>query len=336
MTMGSVVRKWLLILLALAAGGVALVGAVQYRLAAELLPAGTTVAEVDVSGLTVTEARTRVTERYDRPLYLYHRADHVELNPRDVGFQLDLDGMFTRLQQQLDARQEWLAFLTFVLKRPLRPVQVPLLASHDEAALRAMVESIASFLDVPARPPQMLSETAAAEEGQPGYLTNVEASVTVAAKALYRLEDRAARLVIVDQPAPPMTFEALTEVINGRLQGFDGMGSIFIMDLASGEEIGINADVAMSGLSILKIAVFVEAFRALDGTPNPEQQTLLLDTAAHSSNYGANLLLHVVAGESNTYRGADILTESMRRLGLVNTFMAVPYDATPPAYRQTT
>ena len=40
--------------------------------------------------------------------------------------------------------------------------------------------------------------------------------------------------------------------------------------------------------------------------------------------------------EDNTYKGADILTESMRRLGLENTFMAVPYDATPPGYRQTT
>jgi hypothetical protein len=46
--------------------------------------------------------------------------------------------------------------------------------------------------------------------------------------------------------------------------------------------------------------------------------------------------LHIVAGENNTYKGADILTESMRELGLINTFMAVPYDASPPAHRQTT
>jgi beta-lactamase class A len=114
------------------------------------------------------------------------------------------------------------------------------------------------------------------------------------------------------------------------------MGSIFVLDLQSGEELAINADVAMSGLSILKIGIFVEAFRALDGPPDAYQQQILMDTATRSSNYGANLLLHLVAGENNTYKGADILTESMHQLGLVNTFMAVPYDATPPSYRQTT
>jgi hypothetical protein len=61
-----------------------------------------------------------------------------------------------------------------------------------------------------------------------------------------------------------------------------------------------------------------------------------MDTATRSSNYGANLLLHIVAGEDNTYKGADVLTESMGLLGLPNTFIAVPYDASAPAHRQTT
>jgi hypothetical protein len=108
------------------------------------------------------------------------------------------------------------------------------------------------------------------------------------------------------------------------------------MDLASGEELSLNSDVAVSGLSILKIGIFVEAFRAIDGPLNEYQEQLFLDTATRSSNFGANLLLHEVAGEDNTYMGADILTESMKNLGLVNTFMAIPYDANPPAYRQTT
>ncbi|MGH2537948.1 MAG: serine hydrolase, partial [Candidatus Promineifilaceae bacterium] len=78
------------------------------------------------------------------------------------------------------------------------------------------------------------------------------------------------------------------------------------------------------------------AYRALDETPGPEVQQYFIETATHSSNYSANLLLHVAAGEDNTYLGADILTESMQRLGLVNTFMAVPYDAVAPAHRQNT
>jgi beta-lactamase class A len=108
------------------------------------------------------------------------------------------------------------------------------------------------------------------------------------------------------------------------------------MDLSTGEEMAINADVALSGLSILKIAIFMEAFRTIDGPLNEYQEQLFLDAATRSSNFAANLLLHEVAGEDNTYLGADLLTESTTRLGLVNTFMAVPYDANPPAHRRTT
>ena len=89
-------------------------------------------------------------------------------------------------------------------------------------------------------------------------------------------------------------------------------------------------------MSILKIGIFVEAFRAIDGPLNDYQQQLFIDTATRSSNFGANLLLHEVAGENNTYKGADMLTEAMKTLGLENTFMAVPYDANPPAHRRTT
>jgi beta-lactamase class A len=114
------------------------------------------------------------------------------------------------------------------------------------------------------------------------------------------------------------------------------LGSIFVMDLVTGEEISLNADVALSALSTFKVAIFVEAYRVLDEPPNEYQQQLFVDTAAHSSNFAANLLLHLIAGEENTYKGADIVTESLRNLGLVNTFMAVPYDAAQVATRPNT
>jgi hypothetical protein len=199
-----------------------------------------------------------------------------------------------------------------------------------------MLNSIAEFLDEPAQPPQILSREQGIRQGQDGYVTDVQASIQAAEQALYRPDNRVAQLVIVEDQAPEMSLDLLADVIEAKLQGFDGIGSVFIMDLETGEEIGINADVVMSGLSILKIAIFVEAYRAMDGPPNDYQKQILLDTAAHSSNFGANLLLHEVAGENNTYKGADILTESLHELGLVNSFMAVPYDATPPAYRRTT
>ncbi len=332
----ALVRKWLLILLFVSVTGYLLFQAYRYRLNPDHFPVGTTIGDINVTGLTVDEARDELVDVYHAPVYVYHRNDHVELNPEDVGFVLDLDSMFNQVQQELSDQEAWMKFLSFVIERPLRPVKVPLLASHDNQALNAMISSIAGFLDEPVRPAQMLSQEAAVHEGTAGYVTDVEASMQLTEAALYRLDDRVVQLTIVEEEPPEMNMVLLKETIQTKLQSFNGMGSVFVMDLETGEEIGINSDVAMSGLSILKIAIFVEAYRAIDAGPNADQQQIFLDTAARSSNYGANLLLHVVAGENNTYRGADILTESMQKLGLENTFMAVPYDAPAPAYRPTT
>ena len=130
--------------------------------------------------------------------------------------------------------------------------------------------------------------------------------------------------------------ELLKELLNRRLERFDGLGAVFIMDLATGEEISINGDLAISGLSILKIPILVETYRVLDAPPNEFVQGLLWDTAVQSSNFGANLLLHVIAGQDNTYLGAEMLTQSLWHMGLVNTFMAVPYDAPEVSTRPST
>ncbi len=174
------------------------------------------------------------------------------------------------------------------------------------------------------------------QTGREGYTTDVDSSVAAIAEALYRIEYRDVQLMVKEQPIPERNLDILADAIEGELQSFNGLGSIFIMDLSTGEEMAINADVALSGLSILKIAIFVEAYRAIDGPLNEYQEQLFLDAATRSSNFAANLLLHEVAGEDNTYLGADMLTESVDRLGLINTFMAVPYDASPPAHRRTT
>jgi beta-lactamase class A len=121
-----------------------------------------------------------------------------------------------------------------------------------------------------------------------------------------------------------------------HLEDFDGVASIFIKDLRSGEEIAINADVAMSGMSIVKVPIVLETFRALESEPSIENNKLISETlVVQSGNFSANLLLDVVAGEDNAFLGADIVTESMRRLGLENTFIAVPYEEQPRPGRAT-
>jgi len=134
---------------------------------------------------------------------------------------------------------------------------------------------------------------------------------------------------------PPAAFSPpdihyLQAAIEHTLADFDGLSSYVIIDLSSGEQISHDPDLALAGMSLIKIPLLVETFRALDRPPDVEQTKLLTQTTSLSSNYAANLLLRDVVGGGDIFAGADEVTQAMRELGLYNTFIAVPYDMEPP------
>lgn len=332
--MGKAIRRFLLWVLVLGSVGYLGYQMTLYFQVRQFFPAGTNIAGLDVSGLTAEEAETQLNDTYLAPVYLWYGDQALELDPADVNFTLDTTGMLAQAEQFRTEQNFWRGYFFHVIGWSWEAEVVPLSATHNDEQLVEMLSVVAGLLDEPPQPPQILSATSNFEEGLPGFRADVPASIEAASAALYRAEDRHAKIVVVDEPAPILDFTLLEDVILRLLNGFEGgTGSVYILDLATGNEITINSDYAMSGLSILKIGIFVEAYRALDNDPSFEVQQYFYDTAAASSNYGANMLLHVAAGENNTYLGADIFTESMQQLGLINTFMAVPYDALAPDYR---
>jgi hypothetical protein len=307
-----------------------------YNYARALLPQGTAVAGLDVSGMSRQEATALINEHYQSPITAYYLEDRVEIGVAEIQFQIDTEGMLDEAEAAKGDQDFWQGFLEYLLKRAIKPTEVDLRATHDQSVLYERLQTIGRFLDKPAKPPQLLAASTSFQAGEAGYAMNLEASLPEVETAFYRPDNRTAHLVVDNQEAPPFNLQSLHSNIEGQLDAFSGLGSIFIMDLQTGEELGINEDVAMSGLSILKILIFVEAYRTLDNPPDEYVQGLFEDTAIRSSNYGANLLLHVIAGENNTYAGAAIITESAHKLGLVNTFMAIPYDAIPVSTRPDT
>ncbi len=307
-----------------------------YNYARALIPQGTAVANLDVSGLSRQEATELLNQSYLTPIIVYYREERTEISMDEIGFQIDVENMLNQAEAAHGEPDFWQGFVEYLFKRALEPVSIDLQASHDRAALIERLQTIANFLDKPAKEPQLLAASTTFQAGEAGYVMNLDASLPAVEDALYRPDNREAHLIINAQDAPQFSLESLRANLEGQLDAFSGVGSVFIMDLQTGDELGINEDVAISGLSILKILIFVEAYRAIDGPPDAFTQGLFEDTAIRSSNYGANLLLHVAAGQNNTYEGAAVITESARRLGLVNTFMAIPYDANPVPNRPST
>jgi hypothetical protein len=137
-------------------------------------------------------------------------------------------------------------------------------------------------------------------------------------------------------PFSPPDIGYLAAAIEETLADFDGLSSYVIIDLARGDRLDHNADLAISGMSLLKVPIIVETYRHLNAAPDLEQTKLITQTVSMSSNYSANLLMEMMAGTGDTYTAVTTFTVQMRQLGLYNTFITVPFDSDPRPEQLTT
>lgn len=302
----------------------------QFRASLRVLPAGLTVADATVEGMTVDQVLAALESACVQPVQLSYQGQPILLSPETVEFRLDREATRAAIEAAVAGRNSPQGFLTYMLRRPFPPVTVTPVAQYSRERLDRFLERVAQQYDRPPQEPVPLPEALTFRPGQPGYELDREASRARVETALLSLFHRRADLVVRVSEAPPLQMKHLEEMLKALLADFDGIPSVFVKDLQTGEELDINPDVAYAGLSVLKIAVMVEAYRALDGPPDAEQTKLLTETMALSGNFTANLLLRNVIGNGDAYQGVENLTASMRYLGLVNTFMAAPYDEVGP------
>ena len=329
--------QWLITTSIIVLGLVVIYFLIQYSTVRAFMPTGMSIANLEVSGLDNEAARQRLADRYlNAPIVVYHGDLRIELDPRrDADFQLDFEEMFAQAQFEKERQDYWSGFLGYMTGRPVEVDSVELRATHNRETLRDSLRFIASQYDDPAQPPQPVPATLSFQYGEIGRRTNIEDSLAAVEAALYRPVNREAILTVEPvEPSRP-NINLLSNLIVNHLEGFGGVASIFIYDLQTGDEIRINADAALSGMSVMKVPIVLETVRTLDQPPNAEISKLIEETLLDSGNFSANLLLDVIAGQDNAFLGADILTDSMRKLGLRNTFMVTPYEEQPRANKQT-
>ncbi len=109
-------------------------------------------------------------------------------------------------------------------------------------------------------------------------------------------------------------------------------GSVFMVDLASGENFALGDGIAYSGMSLIKIPILVEFYRQVDRPADSHQAELIVNTMICSGNHTANELLRITGG-GDEFEGARQVTRTMQALGLQDTFVVAPFklsENTPP------
>ena len=326
--------EWAFVSAAIVVSIILLLQLYQYGSVRKLYPKGFLVAGIDVGGLSQEQAVQLLTERYiEAPVIVYHKEQPFEIRPNQIEYKLNFDLLMTRAQTERDRQDYWAGFWGYLWRQPinLRPVPLePQDATFNEAKLREVVQLFVDQLDATSQPPQAVGGSMSFQYGTTGLVTNIESSLKEIVGAFYRPKSREAHLVLEEQTAQTPTIELLYTLLTNRLQEFEtqseAIGSVFVIDLASGEEIGYNEMIPMSGMTVIRLGILLEALRVVD-FENPSEKLLFDTVAADGDTKTVNRLLSLIGGSGDDgFRGADRVTYTLQKLGLQNSFIGCPYE----------
>ncbi|HLA44179.1 MAG TPA: serine hydrolase, partial [Aggregatilineales bacterium] len=238
------------------------------------------IAGIQVGGLSENQAQLRWEAVYlDQPVTLIYRNSPIMFSPRTLGFRTNTEAMLAEVRAQTENEDTfWSGFWAYLWNRQSRAVRVELNAAVQEGQLRSVLEDIGARYDTGPGSVGFDPATLTFMSGSSGSRLDVNASIDLIRQTLFNPvpAERTIELPTQGVTAGNASIEDLREGILAYMesQGFlyDGattIGSVFVMDLSTGEEISILGDVAHSAVSTIKIPIMINFFRHQVTAPDP-------------------------------------------------------------------
>jgi len=324
-------RKLILVILALAFvfGALMAPSYMRYRRTAGAVPPGVRLAGLDQSGADAAAIAESLNRQFAEPAAVFYDDRRMLLRPQMIDFKIDVPGMLAAAQAYANPSHLIRVWVSEGLNRPVPPIDIPLRYSLDRDALDSWLDDVAKRFDRPPLPPRPIPEMRQIAPGQSGRRLDRTASRERLISALTNPRVRTADLLVHETSPPPPDMKMLEELLRDLAGQSPGIVSLFLHQTKTGDELAINADVAYSGMSTMKIAILVELYRRLDAPPDAVTTQQIQDMISKSGNVPANQLLAVI-GDGNPAAGVTRLNASLGKLGLKNTYMAAPYDEPAP------
>jgi hypothetical protein len=320
----------------LAAVGLAVMELIRYSQQSDRLPLGIRVAGVDVGGMTPAEAMRTWESAYNTPVTLWYADSPILLDPAAVGFRTQRESMLAgALGESLVEGQFWSGFLNHLSGRLSRQsvAEVPLIADYQPQLLEQWLQSeIVPRYDRPPGGASFDVATLTLRPGAAGYRLRVGDALPLIDSALRDPINRTVTLPVEGADGRGPGLDALRQMMVAYLdaQGFiyDGqstVASVFVIDLQTGEEMSINADVAFSAASTAKVQILIDYYRNLLTNPSQDEAYLMTQSLLCSNNSSSNLMMQII-GNNDLFAGLQDIVNTTQAIGARNTFITAPFD----------
>jgi beta-lactamase class A len=290
------------------------------------------IADIPVGGTDPQTASQRLIQVYNNtPVEIQYGGQVIQIEPSSAGFNINLESMLAAADYERTGRAFWIGFWDFLWNRQSNPVEIPLIESIDQGQLDAYLhEEISARYDQPAIPAQPVAGSTQFKPGQPGQALDIARAIVLIEDALKSPENRIVSLpfnnVKPSRPSIENLQIQIQQIID--LAGFDGIVGVYLKDLQSGEVlhfvyqngnlVPVNPDMAFTASSTIKIPIMISTYKNFGPVLDDETKKLILDMITKSDNPQSDALM----AKLNEFRGPLIVTETLRQLGINNTYIA--------------
>jgi beta-lactamase class A len=314
---------------------VTVIQVVQYSISRYNYPPDMTIGNVPVGGLDPQAAAQRLLLVYALPVEIHYSNAVIDLDPGLIGFQLNTENMLAAADLQRTGASFWGGFWDYLWNRRSPTRQIPLVSSYSEARLRAYLrDEISARYDQSPTPAQPIPGTANFTPGAPGQIMDIDRAVVLIESAMQSPDQRIVILVSQSTASGRPSLDTLQILLKQLIDqsGFDGLVDLYFLDLQTqenihfayqaGQNISAIPDIAFSAASTIKIPIMVSVFRHFNSQISPVIDAQLNDMfRSLTGNTSADNLMAAI----DPGRGPLVVTETMQKIGLNNTFIAMYY-----------
>jgi beta-lactamase class A len=295
-------------------------------------PMGMMIAGVPVGGVDPQTASQRLIQIFNNtPVEIRLGDQSVHMDPSSAGYDINLDSMLAAADYERTGGAFWLGFWDFLWNRQSTPAEIPLIDSLDQKQLDSYLRTeIASRYDQPAISAQPVAGSTQFQPGQPGKALDIDRAKVLIEDALRSPSNRIVSLPFSNvKPSRPTVKNLqiqIQQIID--LAGFDGIVGFYLKDLQTGEVlhfayrdgefVSVDPDVAFTASSTIKIPIMISTYRKSGPDLDEQTDALIQDMITKSDNPQSDVLM----SKLDDYRGPLIVTDTLRQLGIMNTFIA--------------
>lgn len=309
------------------AGVLAFLSYQQYKAIDPVIPDGSDISGISISGLKAEEAIKRVQSVYDLPVDLIYQGSRIQIS---IPGSVDYDKLRNDLNNQMEAELQKNSFLQYLMgKYSLSPI-------HLEIPFNDLSEDVRTFLETEIIPRYDIMAISTQPDGSgfrsghSGRSLDIEASLPMIDTARKSGNDRAAELTVQSVPQPPAdlrNLEIRLKAVIDTWQDKDQITEMYLSDPSTGESFDIARrnqedlppEIAFTAASTMKLPIMISSYIRMDNPPTTiTMRTLRLMITESKNDQTDWMMENIIGGPLAPYA----VTEDLQKLGLDNSFLA--------------